>query len=856
MYFRSGKLRIRDPSNIRSFVITGSDGMSTDRHVILPALSENDTVLFATQTQIITNKILDYNNNTLLNFPVATGDVTLKGEQTLTNKNLTSPVINDPTIYLNSANALNIRTTTAGAVGIEFGSNNATGGDAFMDWHISSGDGDFSTRLVRYSGANSAFRIIQSGNNGTEFWPSADGTVDASISGGLPKNTYFPAIITKTKSTDVSPYYNIFTDSFYRATDLSAGSPFNLGLIANLTNLTYGTSLIAPYGSNIANATNVVVANSGTYQNEIANYYGSQVSQNGARCSHWFTDWTLLGPVAQQPGMLQGISLVVNNYYNGSPVRMPASTMMTLLSYPGAGGGMDAEHNSATAYKVDVGLNIAGIAGTLASPTRGIETGILIGQSISAWTGSSAVDTRVGTGIKILDFESGGIVLDTPAASATRPVGIRFNSSATAYTSLIDTSDNSCTTVMKVADCQAIVGVSSKIIISSGGNTVDIQSIGTDHFVMLRLLSTYATVPTNAITSILRLKNSTDATNEEYLEFLAFGTSGYYVQSQKSGNGMIRNLTIRAGGGDAIVFNGDSNTTTVVAPTTFNDRALILKNSDNTFSTTLRAGAQTADNTFTFPVTTSDTIITAAAPQTISHKTIDSSLNTLVNVEQSPIVKRTGSYQPAAGTTAMTVGYLQGILSQHTPTGAGSSNTNTFDITEGVVINLVSATSSGVNAGLVSPTAGVGIGRRLFGCKAVIRWKIDSTISARMYFGFTSATALPISDMPIANTDSGVVVGFRATDKDFTVISNDGNGTATARSLGVAKDANFHTMEINWTPSGSVNVILDGARTTTISTVRDLPAPTANLFFNAVVQTTSINARTTTIHGIWIECDK
>jgi hypothetical protein len=294
----------------------------------------------------------------------------------------------------------------------------------------------------------------------------------------------------------------------------------------------------------------------------------------------------------------------------------------------------------------------------------------------------------------------------------------------------------------------------------------------------------------------------------------------------------------------------------VVAPTTFNDRALILKNSDNTFSTTLRAGAQTADNTFTFPVTTSDTIITAAAPQTISHKTIDSSLNTLVNVEQSPIVKRTGSYQPAAGTTAMTVGYLQGILSQHTPTGARSSNTNTFDIAEGVVINLVSAASSGVNAGLVSPTAGVGIGRRLFGCRAVIRWKIDSAISARMYFGFTSATTLPISDTPIANTDSGVIIGFRATDSDFTVISNNGNGTATATSLGVTKDANFHTMEINWTPSGSVNVILDGARTTTISTVRDLPAPTANLFFNAVVQTTSINARTTTIHGIWIECDK
>jgi hypothetical protein len=223
-------------------------------------------------------------------------------------------------------------------------------------------------------------------------------------------------------------------------------------------------------------------------------------------------------------------------------------------------------------------------------------------------------------------------------------------------------------------------------------------------------------------------------------------------------------------------------------------------------------------------------------------------------VVQSPLVKRWGAYQPAAGTTAATVGALSGMLMQHTPTGGGS-NTTTFDATEGQIINLVSAASANVNAGLVSTAAGGVMVRRAFKTKATIRCKIDSTTASRFYFGFTSNAVLPVTDTPLAATgEHGVIVGFNSTDANYTIRTNDGatSVTSTALSTPTAKNANFHTITIEWTASGNIVVTFDNI-VTTVST--DLPGTTTNLYFNAVAQTTTTTAKTLTVRGIWIETE-
>lgn len=70
---------------------------------------------------------------------------------------------------------------------------------------------------------------------------------------------------------------------------------------------------------------------------------------------------------------------------------------------------------------------------------------------------------------------------------------------------------------------------------------------------------------------------------------------------------------------------------TITAAKTFNDTKLLLRNPANTFSTTVGGGAQTAAQTFTFPVTASDTIDTIAATATLTNKNINATNNTITD---------------------------------------------------------------------------------------------------------------------------------------------------------------------------------------------------------------------------------
>jgi len=189
------------------------------------------------------------------------------------------------------------------------------------------------------------------------------------------------------------------------------------------------------------------------------------------------------------------------------------------------------------------------------------------------------------------------------------------------------------------------------------------------------------------------------------------------------------------------------------------------------------------------------------------------------------------------------------------PTGGGT-NSNTFDTTEGLLAVLQTSSTSNSKADLAANTAGVGIGRRLFTMRFKIRAKIDSTTSARYYFGVTSNSTLPATDTPIATSESGVIVGFNSADTTYQIYTNNGEGseaTKTAVTGNIAKDTNFHTIEINWVASDNVIIIFDGT-TQTVSTA--LPATTANLFFNAVVENTGSTQRAILIKGILVEADK
>lgn len=342
---------------------------------------------------------------------------------------------------------------------------------------------------------------------------------------------------------------------------------------------------------------------------------------------------------------------------------------------------------------------------------------------------------------------------------------------------------------------------------------------------------------------------------------------------------MVWKQVTNADAGDADHFGGNDldkisqlfsatsavDTVDVNSDWTYRNNRLFLRNPANTFSYQFTAAAIVANRVITLPLLTAgDTMVTEAFTQTLTNKTILASQNTIVGVPQNPVVQRWGVLQPSQGTTAenttfplTAIGSKEGLLVNHIGTGAGT-NSNTFNTTEGVLMSYQSGATAGNNAGLVSPTSGVGIGRRLFGLKTVCRVSNNSTTNGRFFFGFTSATALPNSAQPLAVSDSGIIVGWNETgtgSTNWSIFHNDGATSVTVDNVTgpIAKDTAFHTIEINWTAGGNPNVVFDGVSQSVSS---DLPATTTNLFFNCIAQASTTTAKTLLVKGIWIEVDK
>jgi hypothetical protein len=209
---------------------------------------------------------------------------------------------------------------------------------------------------------------------------------------------------------------------------------------------------------------------------------------------------------------------------------------------------------------------------------------------------------------------------------------------------------------------------------------------------------------------------------------------------------------------------------------------------------------------------------------------------------------RKGTLEPLGNNTITLTGILTGGTA-----GTPSQTASVYDTTEGLCIAYTTAATANLNVGYVSPTVGIGVGRRLTNLRMKSRSKVDSTTSCRFYMGFTNLTTLPITDTPLGSADQGVIIGFNSTDGYYTVRHNDGTSVAT-HVTSVPKDANFHSCEVEFLPNGNCIISLDDTAVATLTT--KLPAPTTNLFFNCVAQTTSTIAITHTIRYIEGEADR
>jgi hypothetical protein len=273
----------------------------------------------------------------------------------------------------------------------------------------------------------------------------------------------------------------------------------------------------------------------------------------------------------------------------------------------------------------------------------------------------------------------------------------------------------------------------------------------------------------------------------------------------------------------------------------------------------LSAAGLSQPRTFTWPDVAGNNVLTDQAPQNMSNKNAMASQNFFTELYQSPIVMRTGGFEPHGSAT--TGGFLDGALAYHNilPT---SGITLGFDTTAGLFATMSSGAVAGNNAGIQTVgTNTVGYVARLAfqgGARSVA--KVTTTSTTRRIFGFSSNATFPAANTAtfLASGDQGVIVGFKETDTYHTIYYNDGNQAMQSQLVTpniAVTDTGFHDYKIYWSTGGaSVNVIVDGVMQTALSS--KIPLPTTNLYFTNSVQTSTTSASTMGLHATFFESAK
>jgi hypothetical protein len=152
--------------------------------------------------------------------------------------------------------------------------------------------------------------------NGLNIYTHVQQT-DVNYSGGSPR-TYKGPILAVCDVDNNDPTYNS-----YGIVGVGVFSEVRVGL----NGPSYGTA------NGITSIVYVVNQPSGV-TNEYSNWMGWQCAGTSASPlpaggNFWFTDWATQGP-SNQPNLLVGISLVTNNFYNGSPASGPAARQLEI----------------------------------------------------------------------------------------------------------------------------------------------------------------------------------------------------------------------------------------------------------------------------------------------------------------------------------------------------------------------------------------------------------------------------------------------------------------------------------------------------------------------------------------------
>lgn len=218
-----------------------------------------------------------------------------------------------------------------------------------------------------------------------------------------------------------TPTIPAHVNTTYRDTTIS--NPLSIGNknLKTLVNVGVANSVSAT-GSVLAFDTSLVVANTSQAGAEHCPMFGvlrydqgTGFANSGTPGRAWLTDWTVHGAIETQQELLNGVNLVMANYYNGQPTDS-VSGGIWVAAHPDIGGAVDATHAAATTYPVGVGVAVVGVS---SGSARGWNVGVQVGGAGSGW---EVATSRVGTGVLIRDYDTTGLSLTTQQAATARAI--------------------------------------------------------------------------------------------------------------------------------------------------------------------------------------------------------------------------------------------------------------------------------------------------------------------------------------------------------------------------------------------------------------------------------------------------
>jgi hypothetical protein len=149
--------------------------------------------------------------------------------------------------------------------------------------------------------------------------------------------------------------------------------------------------------------------------------------------------------------------------------------------------------------------------------------------------------------------------------------------------------------------------------------------------------------------------NTLTATSQAVGDLL-FNNGTQYIRLARGSNNQVLTSTATTIQWSSISSASTTAVNVWSAQQTFNDTMLLLRNPANTFSATLKSGAQTAARVFTFPVVSGDdTIDTNTSTATLTNKTLTSPvISTIVNTGTLTLPTSTDTLMGRATTDTMT----------------------------------------------------------------------------------------------------------------------------------------------------------------------------------------------------------